>query len=148
LKALGGFKSSLAGILVAILGMVAVGCAPTGAQMQDAGEAERIRVSPGMAFAEIRARLGEPASAERLKSDQPSVMGARIVSYVRRTPPIGFVLQDGRRREGTRLDLVLDPNGEVLRLVDNPNPLPGETAGAPVQRGRTGHVVAALVPMR
>ena len=143
MTASGGLKSILAGMLA----IITVGCAPTGAQMDDPGEAERIRVAPGMAFGEVQARLGEPTASKPLKSDQPSVMGARVVSYLRRTPPIVFVLDEGRRREGTRLDLVLDPDGEVLRLVDNPNPLPGEDARAPVQRGRPGQVVAALVPL-
>lgn len=143
MTATGGLRSILAGMLA----IIAAGCAPTGVQMDDPGEAERIRVAPGMAFGEVQARLGEPTASKSLKSDQPSVMGARVVSYLRRTPPIVFVLDEGLRREGTRLDLVLDPDGEVLRLVDNPNPLPGEDARAPVQRGRPGQVVAALVPL-
>ena len=115
--------------------------------MQDDLGTESMRVEAGMAFDRIEARLGAPAAVKRLNSDRPSVMGARVVSYLRAEPPIVFQMADGQQRAGRRLDLVLDPQDRVLRLVDNPNPLPGEDGRAPVQRGRPGEVVAALVPL-
>lgn len=91
-----------------------------------------LTVSLGDDFATVGPRLGHPDAEKVLDNPQPEAMGARLVEYDF-ADPVAILARGAERRAVRSVQLVLGPGGEVLRILENPNPYHG--AAPRLQRG-------------
>lgn len=123
----------------------AVGAAPTGTPARGEALAPVVRIAPGTASVTLEQALGAPTARRPLKNDQPSLMGAAVIDYAFTDPVIRFLDRDGGEvARGRALQIVVDPDGRVLRLVPDPN-TPGP-AGTRTLRGSPVLPHAAEIP--
>jgi hypothetical protein len=110
------------------------------------GGGKYITVEAGMTIGSLHQELGIADNYRILQNICPQEMGLIVYTYNASEKRIKFDLQNGDSRYGSSIDMVLDPNGKVMRLSQNPNPI--KPRHHSVQRGLPGYIVRALVPLR
>ena len=88
--------------------------------------------------------LGTPSERRRLKGESPG-MGVEVWEYAFTDPVAELELPDGTRHNVSNVMLVIDGNGRLLRVVENPNP-PGPADQRMLRGSPGGPGVAALFP--
>jgi len=106
-------------------------------------ETTMIVVRTGDRLDALRTALGPPSEQHELRNDNPSSLGARTLEYALSEPVIGLDMNGSERRVANVM-FVLDPEGQVIRILENPNPF--GPADQRQTRGAVGIATEARVP--
>jgi hypothetical protein len=109
----------------------------------DPTASEPLTVSVGDSAGPLRAALGAPSAERQLTNDAPNTMGAELIEYAFAREAAQLVAADGSATPARNVQFVLNKQGRVLRILENPNAF--GAAGQRQQLGSAGPLPVAVI---